>query len=661
MQNGGEILLVKNGQPLFGLDVRPPQDAEPVRAAVAEFIVHAARCLGRSVPWAQAASSALPVRLVLHFCPERNLAREEFEIAAYPNELILAASTVPALAHAVHYFLENAFGVRWLWPVAHHSGSAVRAGAAGRAAAECGTVCPPAINVAWPLGTTRHQPAWAWRRLWLGGAFYGACDPWQAEMRYGGVSAENLAALECWQARNRLGGLHVADGHRWCQICPPEIYGASHPEYFALVNGRRDAARRDGKHGNQPCTGNPEVVRHTAQYVLAQFKARPELDAFSISLNDGAGFCECAACRALDENAAAAVAGGELDKLTTETAGEGAGGRMPAAITARVFRYANAVAEQVAQVYPAKLLVMLVYSAYRNPPRTVRLHPNVIAQFCAMSFLHADAKVAAEDRRLLARLSDAAEQRGIYDYFVNGANGSLPRGFARILCRNLKDYYQLGCRYFAAQSGLDFAANGLIYYAAARMLWNPELDFEGILEDYCRSGFGTAADAMQKYWMAFQERWEKFDQAGLRHEALVSALYPSTWRRARRAELREAERAAPDHAAAARIEFVREGLDFLDLYADACAAAWSLTERGAPPALLDDGSELRAWGAGCGDRLLLQHAVDCRARLMQWVDDHRDGFWIAAMWFQYQQRLRRGMLGKWMDVIEDTISPKSNQ
>ncbi len=300
---------------------------------------------------------------------------------------------------------------------------------------------------------------------------------------------------------------------------------------------------------------------------------------------------------------------------------------------------------------------MLVYSVYRqSPPRSVRLHPNVIAQFCAMSFPYwRDTRIAAEDRRLLAQLGDAAEQRGIYDYFVNGANGSLLRGFARILCRNLKDYYQLGCRYFGAVRP-GFCRQRLVYCSAARMLWNPELDFEGILEDYCRAGFGPAAGAMQQYWMAFQERWENFDQAGLRHEALVSALYPAAWRQARRAELEAARIAAGDDAAiAARLEFVRDGLKFLDLYADACAAAWALVEHGAPPVLLDDGADLRRWAAAFPDLSLIQQAVVCRASLMEWVDTHRDGFWIAAMWFQYQQRLRRGMLGRWMDIVGEIL------
>ena len=40
---------------------------------------------------------------------------------------------------------------------------------------------------------------------------------------------------------------------------------------------------------------------------------------------------------------------------------------------------------------PDKLLLLtLVYGPYRTPPRRVRLHPNLIAQFCTMTFSHTD-------------------------------------------------------------------------------------------------------------------------------------------------------------------------------------------------------------------------------------------------------------------------------
>ncbi len=641
MATQAQILLVEKGRPLFGLEMRPPQDTEPVLEALAELILHVEWCLGRKMPWAGETSRPPPMRLILHFCPERGMAREEFEIAAKSDSLTIAASTVTGMGHAVHYFLETAFQVRWLWP------------------GPSGTVCPPATNISWPVGVTRHKPAWQWRRLWLGGAFWCANDPVLAELRFGGVSAATLTELQKWQKRNRLGGLTAADGHRWCQICPPEIYGETHPEYFALVNGRRDTVRRDGKHGNQPCTSNPEVIWMTAQYVLAQFRARPELDAFSISLNDGSGFCECAQCRALDEAEAKLPAGkNAIDKLTQETAGENQANRKSEHITARVFHFTNAVAAQVAQTYPDKLLIMLVYSVYRKPPRNVHLHPNVIAQFCAMSFTHSNARLLAEDSALLRELADTAPRRGIYDYFVNGANGTLPRGFARIFCRSLRTYYETGCRYFAAQAGLDFATNGLVYYTAARLLWNPELSFDDILDDYCRSGFGPAAESVRNYLTAFQTRWEAHQPAGHRHEAMVMELYPPAWRLARRRELEAALTAAERQSEVkARIRFLMDGLDFLDLYAKACAAALELLNLGAPPVLTEiDGKELRAWiGQSRVERAALEQAAACRAQLMHWVAQHRDGFWITAMWFYYYLGNRGGIFGRWMDIVMEEI------
>ena len=77
--------------------------------------------------------------MILNYDWERDLELEEFEIAADSQSIMLTASTTNGLDHAIHYFLEKAFGVRWLWP------------------GEGGTVTPHATDVTWPVGITRYK------------------------------------------------------------------------------------------------------------------------------------------------------------------------------------------------------------------------------------------------------------------------------------------------------------------------------------------------------------------------------------------------------------------------------------------------------------------------------------------------------------------------
>ncbi len=203
------------------------------------------------------------MRIELRFCPERGWGREEFEISAQGDCVALAASTAAAMGHAVHYFLEQAFGVRYFLD-----------GIGGLGDHDAGTVCLPAVDADWPPGVTRHRPAWTWRRLWLGGAFYGASDPRLAEMQFGGApgdlgGAGTLAAAQpAGRSGNRGRTPLVPD-------LPAGVHGRAHPEYFALVNGARGyGVPGTASMATSPCTSNPAVVCLTAEYVMAQFRAR---------------------------------------------------------------------------------------------------------------------------------------------------------------------------------------------------------------------------------------------------------------------------------------------------------------------------------------------------------------------------------------------------
>jgi len=86
----------------------------------------------------------------------------------------------------------------------------------------------------------------------------------------------------------------VSHSHSWFAICPLSKYGKDHPEYFALVNSARvnHYDGDDNSHGGELCTSNPEVVQVFIQAACDYFKANPDRDMFSISPNDGGGFCD---------------------------------------------------------------------------------------------------------------------------------------------------------------------------------------------------------------------------------------------------------------------------------------------------------------------------------------------------------------------------------
>lgn len=114
---------------------------------------------------------------------------------------------------------------------------------------------------------------------------------------------EALAEGKRWATRNRFGGPGIKGGHAFGTMAPPSKYGPSHPEYYALVNGKRLWQNYDGKHGAQLCTSNPDVIRLVIDYCNRTFEEHPDYQTISISPNDGGGFCECERCRRLDTGA----------------------------------------------------------------------------------------------------------------------------------------------------------------------------------------------------------------------------------------------------------------------------------------------------------------------------------------------------------------------
>src|SRR5262249_26374119 len=252
-----------------------------------------------------------------------------------------------------------------------------------------------------------------------------------------------------------FGGLRFFGGHAFGEILPPDRYGATHPEYFALVNGKRAWEKFDGKHGAQPCTSNPEVVGLTADYVERFFDQHPEYDAFSISLNDGGGFCECDRCRRLDS--------GTRQTSSADPEAGGAGKR--AVITDRIVTFANQVAEIVARKHPDKKLLLFAYGPYKLPPVRVKPDPNVIIQYT----FHA-AQEAEPQLRDTAAWSGAAKELGVYEYFVQGNWPDLPRLMPDAISDSVRKLHAQGYRYYQTQAGDGYSLNGLSYYLLAKLL-----------------------------------------------------------------------------------------------------------------------------------------------------------------------------------------------
>ena len=98
----------------------------------------------------------------------------------------------------------------------------------------------------------------------------------------------------------RVRGITIESGHHnFNYWIPGRKYNATHPEYFAEINGKRIQSS-DGKStlllSEQLCTTNPELREEIIQNMLAYLDKYPEVKIIALVPNDGFGWCECKEC-----------------------------------------------------------------------------------------------------------------------------------------------------------------------------------------------------------------------------------------------------------------------------------------------------------------------------------------------------------------------------
>lgn len=472
------------------------------------------------------------------------------------NALGLLGTDNGADPHGTMYaavsFLEDELGVRYLWP-----------GESGKVVPKARTLVVGALHRAFtpPLAQRRIRA----RRADL------------TELGRLGVSPEDYKRLEAaayatesptpdWFAWHKLGGdLRLSSGHAFGHLW--EKHGKDHPDWFALQpDGSRDQSRNPGR--ARLCVSNAELIEEVAKEKIAELDEHPELDGVSIAPNDGGHttFCTCPRCEALDAPNGPVVTLADFSGWKKKE-------YKHVALTDRMVYFWNAIAERVQAARPGKLLVVDAYSAYSAPPVSRKPHPNLVVRFVPMSYLK------EADRTAALRSWDgwkAAASRIFYrpNFLLAGRTGA-----AQVFTRKFAGDFRamalggmLGTDFDSCQN--HWASLGLDYYVVARLNWNPALNVDAVVDDYCRAGFGPAAGKIREYFSGLESLTDETAAGSLEH---LEAFTPGALSRLD-AILGEARLlAAGDRGVERRIDFLKAGLRWTRVEARAHSL---LSERG---------------------------------------------------------------------------------
>ena len=206
-------------------------------------------------------------------------ADEEWAIRSFGSDVVLNGGGTRGCLYAVYRFLEDFCDVRW-WMDGDED-------------------VPDAKPLAFPALNRRGKPHFFYRDI-----YRSKKDDFRTAVR------NRLNGNGDSRISPEFGGGEVFGPpyhcHTWRFHVPWEKYGAAHPEYFALLDGKRTGGKRA-----QLCLSNPDLPKVMAESVEgmiakgeAEAKAKglrpPRL--YDMSMNDARGkFCTCDACTALQE------------------------------------------------------------------------------------------------------------------------------------------------------------------------------------------------------------------------------------------------------------------------------------------------------------------------------------------------------------------------
>ena len=369
---------------------------------------------------------------------------------------------------------------------------------------------------------------------------------WAARLRYNIAYAAAAGFYDL--ANNRFPIVDdVFGGHTHVRAIPLDKYREAHPEYFALIGGKRLVAP-----AGQPqyCISNPAVQELLYQDLVRWLDAGYE--AVDLGQPDGFRPCQCEACKKLF--------------ATGSDWGE------------KLWILHRNLAERVLRSHPGKTVAIMSYGHTAAPPKTFKTFPaNVRVMLCGTN---------EED---LAAWRQCTVPKGFTAYLYNWC----PNLGSRYTPMRTPRFVEAQARRLAANHifainrdgpGALYGLEGPVYYAMGRMFDDPEhSQAKDLVHEFCEAAFGKAAPAMLRFYdqlyhgiEVYSEYlgtrcpgWTYHDIYGRRHKhlsdpfQLLGFLYTPRLLESLGKHLSRAEKAADAAKVKIRLALVRREFDYV--------------------------------------------------------------------------------------------------
>ncbi len=261
--------------------------------------------------------------------------------------------------------------------------------------------------------------------------------------------------------------------HTFRQFLPAEKYFAEHPEWYSEIKGKRSDKA-------QLCLTNEEMRAEMVKVCLERLRKNPTAKIISVSQNDRRGSCECAKCKALE-----AIDGTPSGPM---------------------IRFVNAVAEEIAKVYPDVYVHTLAYQYTRKAPKVTRPAKNVIICLCSIEMNFAEPLETGTSnesfRKDIEEWSAITDNLLIWNYVTNFANYMLPHPNWRGLAPDIRYFTKHHAIGIFDQGDAGCSVGDFVrprQWIISKLLWNPDLDEKALARKYFEGYYGAAAPHLLRY------------------------------------------------------------------------------------------------------------------------------------------------------------------
>ena len=252
-------------------------------------------------------------------------------------------------------------------------------------------------------------------------------------------------------------------GHSYYGWLPEKKYFKDHPEYFALIGGKRTGR------GNHLCSSNPDVARILLREIRKEFDRG--YDWVQLAQEDGYARCECEACERLDNYRGMA---------SRETPCE------------RLLLLHKWVADQCKKSHPDKTVHLIAYGPTIWPSQKFdKWGDHVVAEMCSQS------------PEVIEAWKDKVRAMTGYVYWFDitvGPGMGIHATSAKIAekIRYLHEQKFVGL-YQIPET--NWGLCGPCFYTLAKLMGDPYLDHRMLQKEYCLGVFGKeAGEAMDEFF-----------------------------------------------------------------------------------------------------------------------------------------------------------------